>query len=184
MTAPLLVLAVLSIVGGLINLPAVLPGSGWLHHWLEPVTELSAAYLPEVHLSHSTEWALLGFATLIAAAGIIGAWRLLKPAELVPAREAPEETGIQKVLLRKWYGDEIYDALIVRPIMWVSENVLWKVIDKGIIDGFAVNGSANFARAMGWLGSRLQTGYVGTYVFLFVLGALILLRVVTGWELL
>ena len=183
MTGPLLVLAVLAIVGGLINLPAVLPGSGWLHHWLEPVTELSAAYLPEVHLSHSTEWALLGFATLIAALGIIGAWRLLKPAALRPAREAPEETGIQKVLLNKWYVDEIYDTLIVRPIMWVSENVLWKVIDKGIVDGFAVNGSANFARAMGWLGSRLQTGYLGTYVFLFVLGALILLRVVTGWEL-
>ena len=183
MTGPLLVLAVLAIVGGLINLPAVLPGSGWLHHWLEPVTELSAAYLPEVHLSHSTEWALLGFATLIAALGIIGAWRLLKPAALKPAREAPEETGIQKVLLHKWYVDEIYDTLFVRPIMWVSENVLWKVIDKGIVDGFAVNGSANFARAMGWLGSRLQTGYLGTYVFLFVLGALILLRVVTGWEL-
>jgi len=180
MTGPLLVLGIGSVVAGVINLPAVLPGSGWLHHWLEPVTELGQRYLPEAHLAHSTEWVLLGLATLVAALGIIGAWRLLRPAALVPARDAPAETGLQKVLLKKWYVDEIYDAVIVRPIMWVSDNVLWKVVDKGIIDGIGANGSAAFARAMGWLGSRLQTGYVGTYVFLFVVGTLILLRVVVG----
>ncbi len=180
MTGPLVVLGIGSVVAGVINLPAVLPGSGWLHHWLEPVTELGSRYLPEAHLSHSTEWTLLGLATLVAALGIIGAWRLLKPARLVPARDAPVESGLQKVLLKKWYVDEIYDAAIVRPIMWLSDNVLWKVIDKGIIDGIGANGSASFARAMGWLGSRLQTGFVGTYVFLFVVGTLILLRVVMG----
>ncbi len=180
MTGPLVALAIGSIVAGVINLPEILPGSGWLHHWMEPVTELGARYLPEAHLSHGTEWALVGLATVVVALGIAGAWQLLKPERLKPAREAPAESGIQKVLVNKWYVDEIYDTLIVRPIMWFSENVLWKVVDKGIIDGFAANGSATFARAMGWIGSRLQTGYVGTYMFLFVLAALILLRVVTG----
>jgi NADH-quinone oxidoreductase subunit L len=180
MTGPLVVLAVGSIVAGVINLPAILPASGWLHHWMEPVTELGARYLPELHLSHRTEWALVGLATVVAALGIVAAWRLLAPARLKPAREAPEEAGVQQVLVNKWYVDEIYDAVIVRPIMWLSDNVLWKVVDKGVIDGFAANGSAAFARTMGWIGSRLQTGYVGTYMFLFVLAALILLRVVTG----
>jgi NADH-quinone oxidoreductase subunit L len=180
MTGALAVLAVGSVFAGVLNLPHILPGAQWLHHWMEPVTELSAHYLPETHFAVSTELALLGVATVVAAAGIVGAWQLLKPARLKPAREAPAESGFQKVLLKKWYVDEIYDALIVRPIMWTSENVLWKVIDSGIIDGFGANGSAAFARAMGWIGSRLQTGYVGTYMFLFVLATLLLLRAITG----
>jgi NADH-quinone oxidoreductase subunit L len=178
MTGALLVLGIGSVVAGLLNLPAVLPASGWLHHWLEPVTELSTAYLPELHLAPGTEWGLLGLATVIAAVGILGAWNFLKPERLVPAKDAPSESGLQKVLLRKWYVDEIYDAIIVRPIMWLSDRVCWRVVDGGIIDGVIVNGSATFARAIGWIGSRFQTGRVGTYVFFFVLGSLLLLRAV------
>jgi len=176
MTGPLVVLGIGSVVAGLMNLPAVLPASGWLHHFLEPVTELSVAYLPELHLAEGTEWALLGLATIIAAVGILGAWNFLKPDRLVPALEAPAETGLQKVLLKKWYVDEIYDAIVVRPIMWVSDRVLWRFIDAGIIDNVFVNGSATTARAVGWIGSRLQNGRLGTYVFFFVIGSLLLLR--------
>ncbi|NIM50262.1 MAG: NADH-quinone oxidoreductase subunit L [Gemmatimonadales bacterium] len=178
MTGPLLVLAVGSVFAGLLNLPAILPGSGWLHHWLEPVTEGSAAYLPDLHLGSDTEWMLLGLATVVAAAGILGAWNFLKPAQLKPAREAPVETGIQRVLLRKWYVDEIYDWLVVRPVMWMSDRAFWKVMDVKVIDGAFVNGSATVARALGWVGSRFQTGSVGVYLFLFVMGVLILMRAV------
>ncbi|MBE0590882.1 MAG: hypothetical protein IH616_00610, partial [Gemmatimonadales bacterium] len=158
------------------NLPAVLPGAGWLHHWLEPVTEGSAAYLPAMHLEGRTEWLLLGLATIVAAAGILGAWNFLKPAALTPAKDAVPEHGLQKVLLRKWYVDEIYDAIVVQPIMWVSDRAFWKVLDVGIIDGLFVNGSATAARAVGWIGSRLQSGRVGMYVFFFVLGSILVLR--------
>jgi NADH-quinone oxidoreductase subunit L len=176
MTGPLIVLALGSALGGLLNLPAVLPGAGWLHHFLEPVTEGSAAYLPELHLEHGTEWTLLGLATLIAALGILAAWQLLKPARLLPAREAPAESGLQKVLLRKWYVDEVYDAIVVRPVMWLSHRALWRGVDVGVIDGLFVNGSATAARAVGWIGSRLQSGRVGMYVFFFVLGSILVLR--------
>jgi NADH-quinone oxidoreductase subunit L len=176
MTGPLIVLALGSALGGLLNLPAVLPGAGWLHHFLEPVTEGSAAYLPELHLEHGTEWTLLGLATLIAALGILGAWQLLKPARLLAAREAPTESGLQKVLLRKWYVDEVYDAIVVRPVMWLSDRALWRGVDVGVIDGLFVNGSATAARAIGWIGSRLQSGRVGMYVFFFVLGSILVLR--------
>ena len=108
--------------------------------------------------------------------GILGAWNFLKPERLVPAREALAETGLQKVLLKKWYVDEIYDAIIVRPIMWVSDRVLWRIVDAGVIDNVFVNGSASTARAVGWIGSRLQNGRLGTYVFFFVIGSLLLLR--------
>ena len=120
MTGPLVVLAVLSLFGGLLNLPHVLPGAEWLEHWLEPVMEGAAPYLIETPLSVRAEWLLMGLATVIAAAGIASAWFLLKPAELTTAKDAPAEGGVQRVLLNKYYVDELYDALIVRPTDWLS----------------------------------------------------------------
>ena len=175
MTAPLVVLAVGAVFGGLINLPHVLPGAGGLEHWLEPATEASAPYLAEVHLSAGLEWGLMGLATVITAAGVFGAWRLLDSDSLVPASEAPEETGIQKILLRKYYVDELYDTYIVRPTAWLSQRVLWRIVDDGVIDGAAVNGLAKVTQFLGWVGTRFQTGNLGTYVILFVVGALWLL---------
>jgi len=175
MTGPLVVLGVLSAAGGLLNVPELFHGNAWLHHWLEPVTRAGAALLPETHLSPGTEWVLVGVAVAVAATGIIGAWRLLKPEALVPARLAPPERGFARVLRDKWYVDEIYDALIVRPIVWLSREVLWKRIDQRVVDGAAVNGAARGARALGWANRWLQTGQVGTYVALFVVGVLIIL---------
>jgi NADH-quinone oxidoreductase subunit L len=68
--------------------------------------------------------------------------------------------------------DELYDAAIVRPIMWLSREVPWKVVDMRVVDGLLVNGTATASRALGWVGSRLQTGEVGVYVVLFVVGVL------------
>jgi NADH-quinone oxidoreductase subunit L len=175
MTGPLILLGVLSAAGGLINIPELYHGNAWLHHWLEPITQPSAALLPAVHLSTSTEWLLVGIAVAVAVIGIVGAWRLLKPEALVPARSAPEERGFARVLRNKWYVDEIYDALIVRPLVWLSREVLWKQVDQRVIDGAAVNGAARGARALGWANRWLQTGQVGIYVAVFVVGVLLVL---------
>jgi NADH-quinone oxidoreductase subunit L len=86
------------------------------------------------------------------------------------------DTGFARVLYRKYYIDEIYNALIVRPVVWLSRFVLWKGVDQGVVDGAAVNGSARISRGLGWLGSRLQTGQVGVYVVLFLVGAIWILR--------
>ena len=175
MTGPLAVLGLLTLLGGLLNVPELYRGSAWLHHWLEPVTAPGAALIPDVHLSRSSEWLLVGIAVLTAVVGVVGAWRLLKPAELVPAKQAPEERGFARILRNKWYVDEIYDALFVRPLMWLSREILWKRVDQQAIDGAAVNGAARGARALGWANRWLQTGQVGTYVAVFVVGVLLLL---------
>ncbi len=175
MTGPLLVLAAGSAIGGLLNLPEILPGNGWLEHWLAPVTSGSGLYLPEAALAHGTEWTLLLVATLIALGGLYAAWRFLKPAALTTAAEAPAETGFGLVLNRKYYIDEIYQGVIVRPLVWLSDRLLWRTVDKGVIDGAAVNGSAWTLRGLGWFGSLLESGAVGWYVVIFVTGVLGLL---------
>jgi NADH-quinone oxidoreductase subunit L len=186
MTGPLVVLGVLSLVGGWFNLPLITGGAigptEALHHWLEPVVgtgTLTTTLGEAAHLSHATEYALIGTAVAIAVAGIAIAFWRLKPAALVPAKVAPAEQGIERTLLNKWYVDEVYDAAVVQPTVAVSRNVLWKGIDTGIVDGLFVNGSALATRAFGWLGSQLQTGRVGTYAWVLVLGALMVLGAFT-----
>ncbi|HYX80897.1 MAG TPA: proton-conducting transporter membrane subunit, partial [Gemmatimonadales bacterium] len=175
MTGPLLALGVLTVLGGLLNVPALYHGGEWLHHWLEPVTQQGAALVPESHLSTGAEWVLVAIAVATAGIGMLGAWRLLKPESLVPASQAPEERGFQRVLRNKWYVDEIYDALIVRPLTWLSREVLWKRVDQQVIDAAGVNGAARGARALGWANRWLQNGQLSTYIAVFVVGVLLIL---------
>jgi NADH-quinone oxidoreductase subunit L len=180
MTGPLVVLAVLSAVGGVINLPPFLGGGAALEHWIEPVTAPAAAVF-RLELPHgSTELFLIGAAVLIGAVGLWAGWKATLRRPILPAAEAPEDTGLARVVYRKYYVDEIYDAIIVRPLVWLSRVVLWRGVDQGVVDGAAVNGTARFSQLLGWMGSRLQTGQVGVYVVLFLVGALWILRAIAG----
>ena len=87
-----------------------------------------------------------------------------------------EEGDLERALYNKWYVDEAYDAVIVRPIVAVSRG-FWRYIDQGLIDGIA-NGAGYASRAVGWVGSRLQTGQINTYAFAIVAGTLLLLAFV------
>jgi NADH-quinone oxidoreductase subunit L len=179
MTGPLVVLGVLSVAGGLINLPAFAGGNAALERWLEPVLRAAEKNMPVGMPEGSTEWMLIGGAVLVALLGLLLGWRATLSRPIPTAREAPAETGFARVLFRKYYVDEIYDALIVRPLVAISRFVLWKGVDQGLVDGAAVNGSAGLARGLGWIGSRLQSGQLGLYVVVFLLGAVWLLRAVT-----
>jgi NADH-quinone oxidoreductase subunit L len=183
MTGPLVVLGVLSAFGGWLNLPALtsfLGPVGALDKWLEPVVgeaTLRVTNNMPLETSHSTEIALIGAAVAIAVLGIVIAYVFLKPERLVPKKNAPEEQGFEKVLLNKYYVDEVYDDVIVEPVYLGSKNVLWRGLDAGIIDGLFVNGAAWLARGFGWLGSRFQTGNVGEYAWVIVIGALAVIGV-------
>jgi NADH-quinone oxidoreductase subunit L len=184
MTGPLLVLGLLSLAGGWFNLPAIIPIGpvGVLEHWLEPVVgeaALRVTHGEAPHAAHSTEVALIGAAILIAIAGIAFAVWKLKPARLVPKAQAAPEQGFEKVLLDKYYVDEIYDAAVVQPTVSVSRGLLWRGVDAGLIDGLFVNGSAALARLVGWAGSQLQSGRTGTYAWVLVIGVLAVLGAFT-----
>jgi NADH-quinone oxidoreductase subunit L len=180
MTGPLVVLGVLTVAGGWLNIPtfaSFLGPVGGLDHWLEPVVGEAALRVTggPVHMSHSTEYALVGLAILIAVVGIALAWTRLKPERLVPKREAVPEEGFEKVLLDKYYVDEIYDTAVVSPVVGVSRGLLWRGVDVGLIDGLGVNGSAYMARFVGFIGSQLQSGRLGTYAWVLTIGVLAVL---------
>ncbi len=176
MTGPLVVLGILSAFGGLLNLPPFLGGGAALERWIEPVTAPAAAFF-RLQMPHgNTELFLIGAAVLVGIVGLLAGWRATLQRPIPVPAEAPADTGFWRVVYRKYYIDEIYDAVIVRPLVWLSRVVLWKGVDQGLVDGAAVNGTARLSRGLGWLGSRLQTGQVGIYVVLFLVGALWILH--------
>ena len=185
MTVPLVVLAVGAAAGGWLNIPELLPlgPTGGLEHWLEPVVGSAQAAVGHGTLPHaeaSTEFALIGVATLIAVLSVsIAIWRL-RAVALVPAKEDTRvEHGFWKVLQQKYYVDEIYDAIIVRPAYAISNVLFFKGVDRGLVDGLTVNGIGwRVPWMMGRLGSALQSGRVSVYAWILLLGAAAVLGVV------
>ncbi len=180
MTGPLVVLGGMSLVGGWLNLPEFLPAGPVqaLHHWLEPVTGAATLRVlggKESHVAESTEFMLVGIAVAIAIAGILVAYTRLKPQALVPKAQSPEAEGFERLLEHKYYVDELYDRTVVQPVVSGARSVLWRGMDAGLIDGLFVNGSAYLARGFGWLGARLQSGRVGTYAWVLVIGVIAVL---------
>jgi NADH-quinone oxidoreductase subunit L len=154
-----------------------------LEHWLDPVVgdaTLRITHGVATEASSTIEYSLIGAAVLIAIGGIVLAWAMLKPERLVPKREAKLEEGFERVLLNKYYVDEIYDDAVVQPTVGVSRSLLWQGIDQGLIDGFMVKFvGTRIPRFVGWVGSQLQSGQVGTYAWVLVVGVLFVLGAFT-----
>jgi NADH-quinone oxidoreductase subunit L len=185
MTGPLLVLGLLSAIGGGLNLPDVRPlrRTAMLQHWLDPVvgeSTLRVTHGVAAEAAPALEYMLMGAALLIAIAGLLVAWVALKPDRLVPKREARPEEGFERVLANKYYVDELYDDAVVQPTVGVSRSFLWEGVDQGLIDGLMVTFfGAKIPRFVGWVGSQLQSGEVGTYAWVLVVGVLLVLGAFT-----
>jgi len=178
MTGPLVVLGVLSAVGGALNLPRLVGGHAALERWLEPVMEPARQFSHLIMPEGSTEYLLVGAAVAIGVLGLWLGFRSTLGQRIPTAHDAPPDTGLALVLNRKYYVDELYDALVVRPVEWLSRVVLWRGVDQGVVDGAAVNGAAVVSRLLGGSLRLLQTGQVGVYVVLFLVGAIWILRAV------
>lgn len=162
MTIPLIVLAILSVVGGYIGLPAVLSE----HHTLGQYLSNAVTNFSTHELDHNTEWMLLGISTAIAVVfSLIGFMMHRKP-------QFSENTGLSKVLENKWYIDELYETVIITPIQHLAQ-LFDRFVEKLGIDGL-VNGVGKSVR---WSGDKvrlLQTGQVGFYFFVMVIGMVLL----------
>ena len=176
MLAPLLVLGLLTIAGGWLNLPALLQlgPTELLSSWLEPVTGASSRALAgEAHLSHETEYILIGVATFAAVAGIAAGWWMSRGATTDKAHAEPDR-GFAATLSNAYGVDELLDRLVVRPLDTLAATVLGKGAERGIDRVFTGSGTA-LMRVAGRIGTRLQDGDVGKYAWLLAVGALALL---------
>jgi len=168
-TITLIILAFLSIVGGLVGIPEYLMSGGHrLSEFLNPIFINSNAILAKHEIPHQTEWILTGVSTILILIVSLWAWKKYKNYQA----ETTEQTGFAKVLQNKWYVDELYDAIIVRPLKSISV-FLNNVIERSGIDGL-VNG---VGRGINY-GSRqirlLQSGQVGAYILMMVIGTIVL----------
>ena len=167
MTIPLVVLAILSIIGGYVGVPEFLAhGAHALKDFLSPVFAGSEKILGVHTIDHSTEWILTGVSSLLIILTCVFAWNRFskKP-------ETGEATGFGKVLADKWYMDELYDKLVVNPLDRLA--LFFKnVFERSVVDGI-VNGVGKLVN----YGSRqlrlLQSGQVGSYILLMVLAMLV-----------
>jgi len=168
MTIPLVILALLSAFGGMIGLPKIMGAPHLLENFLEPVLKTSLRAKPMIHeISHSAELMLMGVAVIIGVIGIIMAWIYFK--KYNPNKQL---NGLLKMADDKWYFDEAYQNLIVNPLFKMSAWVE-RVIEKSGIDG-AVNGVGRIIEVGSTKFRLLQNGMVGFYMFMMVLGIILL----------
>jgi NADH-quinone oxidoreductase subunit L len=192
MAVPLIVLAIGSVLAGYVGVPHALGGENHIESFLEPSFEArppESGAAPAADLAHeeasaaaladeATELALMGASSGIAFAGIgiaVFFWLRRPDAAAAAARRF---SGVHRLLLNKYYVDEMYDAAIVQPIKQLSTGGLWKGLDAGLIDG-TVNGLGLTVRAGSSGLRRIQTGSVRAYAASLFLGVVLIL----GWYL-
>ncbi len=170
MTLPLMILAVLSVVGGMLNIPHVLGGHEWLSHFMEPLFEnakqANPALMAHEHIKHSTEYILMGLSVGAALLAMLAARYVFITKQNIPAADG-QEAGLQKVIYNKYYIDELYEVVFVNPVRKLS-NVLYSFGEFGI--NSVVDGSGSLVKASSNQFRKLQTGETSYYVFAMVLG--------------
>jgi len=157
-TFPLIVLAILALVGGVLNMP----GSNWLNHYLAPVIATPA----EHHELDYNAYALMGVAVIGALIGIGIAYAKYIKQSAVPPQD-DEISGVHKLLYNKFYVDEFYTAIIVKPIYAIGS--FFKNVTEVAFSGF-IFGLGRVTTMLGTEGKTLQNGSIGFYLFAFVLG--------------
>ncbi len=186
MTIPLIILAFLSIFGGWFAAPKLVGGTNYFDAFLHPVfadvssTEPAAPVVRLINPEEAplrTESAVMklveavtGPPVIVGLIGILVAWWFYIRRPDLPKKLAQSMYGIYTLMLHKYYVDEIYAAVIIRPLLWISTNVLWHTVDEGLIDG-TVNGSARLARETGGKLRELQSGNARSYASWVVVGA-------------
>jgi len=168
MTIPLVVLAILAVVAGFLGVPEVFAkDSHWLEHFLNPIFAASNKLSEKAVPDHGRELMLMGISVAVALVMAAIAW-----ARYSRKPEMEDASGFGKVLANKWYVDELYDAIIVKPLNALSR-FLDQFMEKSGID-WIVNGVGRGVQYSSRQLRLLQSGQVGNYVLLMIVGTLVL----------
>jgi len=177
MLVPLVALAILAVGGGWMAAPQLWGGVNHFQHFLAPVLATSSESVA-VSATESAPGgseivqALLGAPVIAGLLGFLLAWWLYIRSPETPKKIAASLSPIFTLLSGKYFVDELYAAVIARPLVWVSKNILWHVVDEGAIDG-AVNGVASVSLESGDRLRRATSGNVRSYAAWILLGAVI-----------
>ena len=163
MTIPLIILAVLSAVGGAMGVPEILGGHHWLGHHLSSIIGAEEA----LHLSHTTEWILMGSSVTIAIVAL-----LIAISKYSKQADGEPQTALGKFLYNKWLVDEFYEKAIVQPLNRFA-GFLKEVVEKNVIDG-VVNGTGKIIQYGARQTRLMQSGLVGYYILFMVLSIVLL----------
>ncbi len=180
MTVPLIVLAALSLLGGYVGLAHVFTGGSipnYLHDWYHPIfanshVGLLPVYEASAELTHSAELTGVFVSVAVAVAAILASVWLYRGKDKLHDVFEANFPPLHKVLWNKWYVDEIYEAILVSPIVVASREFLWRIVDEVLIDGLVnfIGGAAtNGARLLG----KVQDGDTGNYAGWMVAGLFI-----------
>jgi NADH-quinone oxidoreductase subunit L len=180
MLGPLVILAVLSTVGGWFAAPSFWGGADYFSNFLAPVLGGGGESAATETAAHSLEMILAVVAIVTALIGFGVAFWLYIRRPGNPEALAKSMKGAYNTLLNKYYIDELYAAVIVNPLMWISTNVLWKFVDVAGIDG-TVNGVATSATSLGDTIRHAQSGNTRSYAVWVVIGALVIIAVIFFW---
>jgi NADH-quinone oxidoreductase subunit L len=176
MTIPLVILAVLSALGGFIGVPEALHGTHHLAEFMSPLYDASrqvnpSAFLP-TELSHSEEYLLMGVSVAVALVSAVVAYVMYVQKASVPAPDSQPKSALQGLVYNKYYVDELYDNVFVKPIKTLS-NILYS-FGEFFID-LVVNAFVRLTQFFAGLLKKTQTGSTGDYVFAMVLGIVVIL---------
>lgn len=164
MSVPLVVLAILSLLGGLLNIPALFHGNEWLGHTIETVIPFS-----QLSLTHATEWILLSVSTsLILLVFWLTYQKFYRQQNIPSLEENQTESFAQKWIRNKFYVDEAYDQLIVRPLYRISA-VFYTLLDRKLIHSL-IEHSGTLSLYLGRRWKETQNGYISFYLFAMALG--------------
>jgi NADH-quinone oxidoreductase subunit L len=189
MIGPLVVLAIGSVIAGWVGWPAFMGGSNKFEHFLSPVIKSAAPTSPtamehvpeaagqpaEEHKEDtSEEWLLAGTSVAAAALGLFFAWLLYYKRPELPDRITGKIHGIYLTVLHKYYVDEGYGAIFVKPLLALSTVVFWRGVDQGVIDGL-VNGAGHASQGIGNELRRIQSGNIRSYAAWIAMGGAVVL---------
>ncbi len=174
---PLWVLAFFTAFAGFVGLPQVwgdligVENSNSLGNFLAPALAARGPF-PLDEVSHATEYGIASVAFGMSVAGFALAWLLYVKRPDLPGRIESALAGSYRLLVNKYYVDELYDAVVVRPLVKLSDRLLWRIVDDGAIDGVAINGTARAVRALAANGLKYaQSGLTQSYLFIMIVGS-------------
>jgi len=170
MLFPLIVLAFLSLVGGLVGI------HNGFEHFLEPV--FGSEFPKAVTSGGNTEWLLMGVSVLFSIAGLVLAYVLYVSKPYLPQRIADSLGNFYEAVLHKYYVDELYAAVFVKPLVNASTTVLWQGVDRKVIDN-SINDAADGARHLSDEVRHMQSGNLRSYAGWIAAGAAIVIAYMT-----